>query len=141
MDIEVGSNLYRNSDGTIEIEGVPQISVALRKPGGPLLLNFVLFDENGRMIAKVLESSLSFNEARVFELSRTPTGLVLRHTDGGKVALQVDLKAGDRVVFSKGDFLTIKGHRLVIAPTEWRIDPQRASGQDNDVQGKAVSIG
>ena len=25
MDLEVGSNLYRNTDGTIEIEGVPQI--------------------------------------------------------------------------------------------------------------------
>ncbi len=28
MDIEIGSNLYRNSNGTIEIEGVPQIEVA-----------------------------------------------------------------------------------------------------------------
>jgi len=30
MDLEVGSNLYQNTDGTIEIEGVPQIQVALK---------------------------------------------------------------------------------------------------------------
>ena len=30
MDVEVGSNLYRNTDGMIEIEGVPQIQVALK---------------------------------------------------------------------------------------------------------------
>ena len=28
MDLEVGSNVYRNTDGTIEVEGVPLIQVA-----------------------------------------------------------------------------------------------------------------
>ena len=27
MDIQIGSHLYRNSNGTIEIEGVPQIDI------------------------------------------------------------------------------------------------------------------
>ena len=30
MDVDVGSNVYRNTDGMIEIEGVPQIEVALK---------------------------------------------------------------------------------------------------------------
>jgi hypothetical protein len=42
MDLEVGSNLYQNTDGTIEIEGVPQIQVAL-KPNA-LLVSFAVFD-------------------------------------------------------------------------------------------------
>ncbi len=140
MDIEVGSNLYRNSDGTIEIEGVPQMTVALRKPGGPLLISFVMFDEQGRVIAKIVDSSLAFNEKRAFDLSRTQTGLVMKQTEGGKIALQIDLKAGDRVAIPKGDFITIKGHRLEITPTEWRIGSKRSSGQETDVQGKSVSI-
>ena len=44
MDVEVGSNLYRNSDGTIEIEGVPQIQVTQHPSTGALLVNFALFD-------------------------------------------------------------------------------------------------
>ena len=36
MDVEVGSNLYRNTDGMIEIEGVPQIQVALKPIDGRL---------------------------------------------------------------------------------------------------------
>ena len=34
MDVEVGSNVYRNTDGMIEIEGVPQIEVALKPDHG-----------------------------------------------------------------------------------------------------------
>ncbi len=42
MDLEVGSNLYRNTDGTIEVEGVPLIQVAQHPSTGSILLNFAL---------------------------------------------------------------------------------------------------
>jgi hypothetical protein len=47
MDVEIGSNLFRNSDGVVEVEGLPQIEFVLRNSGGPLMVNFVVFDENG----------------------------------------------------------------------------------------------
>ena len=55
MDVEVGSNLYRNSDGTIEIEGVPQIAIALKPSTNTLLINFALFDHAGVMKAKLVD--------------------------------------------------------------------------------------
>ncbi len=64
MDLEIGSNLYRDTDGTVEIEGVPQLTMTLRKPEGPLLVHFVIFDEVGRVTAKVVDSSLAYNERR-----------------------------------------------------------------------------
>ena len=48
MDMEVGSNLYRNTDGMIEIEGVPQIQLHLKPATGALLVNFALFDAKGK---------------------------------------------------------------------------------------------
>ena len=59
MDLEIGSNLYRNTDGTVEVEGVPQMTVALRKPEGPLFVNFVLFDQVGRVLMKVVDSTMA----------------------------------------------------------------------------------
>ncbi len=53
MDMEVGSNLYRNTNGMIEIEGVPQIEVALKPITGALLVNFALFNEEGKVMAKL----------------------------------------------------------------------------------------
>ena len=37
MDVEVGSNLYRNSNGIIDIEGVPQFEVAIKSRRGRCL--------------------------------------------------------------------------------------------------------
>lgn len=141
MDVEVGSNLYRNSDGTIEIEGVPQIQVAQHPSTGALLINFALFDQTGRMLAKVVDSTMMFNERRAYDLTKTPKSVAIKETASGKVLLQFDLKAPNVVSFSKGEFHTVKGHLLQVSAKEWKIDKQQKSGLDQDVKGGAVLIG
>ena len=77
MDLEVGSDLFQNTDGTIEIEGVPQIQIALKPATNALLVNFAMFDENGKMIAKMVDSTLSFNERRAYEVSNAASRVTL----------------------------------------------------------------
>ena len=139
MDIEIGSNLFRNSDGTIDIEGTPQLEVS-RKPGGPLLVTFALFDGTGRMMAKVVDSNLTFNERRAYELSKSAAGVSLKHGETGTIVFSIDLKDVDRVVFNRGTFHTIKGHLLEVSPTDYRLDKRRVSGGDTDAKGGAVRI-
>jgi hypothetical protein len=141
MDVEVGSNVYRNSDGTIEIEGVPQIQVAQHPTSGALLINFALFDATGRMLAKVVDSTMMFNERRAYEVNKTPKSVTLKEAASGKVLLQMELKTPNVVSFSKGEFHTMKGHLLQVSAKEWKIDKQQKSGQDQDVKGGAVLIG
>jgi len=141
MDLEIGSNLYRNTDGTVEIEGVPQMTVVLKKPEGPVLLNFVMFDEVGRVIAKIVDSTMAFNERRAHELEKTQTCLVVKHSESGKVVFQAEVKQPGRVAISQGDFITIKGHRIEILPHEWRVEKTKMSGGDADMNGGAVLLG
>lgn len=141
MDIEIGSNLYRNSNGTIEIEGVPQIQVACHPSTGKLLVNFALFDSNGRMLAKVVDSTLMFNERRAYELTTTNNSMAMKEADSGKILLQFEVKASDVVSFSRGEFHTMKGRLFHVSPTEWKIEKQQKSGLLQDVKGGAVSIG
>ena len=79
MDLEVGSNLYQNTDGTIEIEGVPQIQVVV-KPNA-LLINFAVFDANGKMTAKLVDSTLMFNDRRAYEVTKAPSRVTLTHVE------------------------------------------------------------
>ncbi len=141
MDLEIGSNRYRNTDGTIEVEGVPQITLGLKKPGGPIQLGFAMFDEGGRLTAKVVDSTLAFNERREMELVKTPTSVALRKAQGGKVVLQVDLTGPDRLAIRKAEFITPKGHTMRVSEEEWRMDKQRMAKGDNDVKGGSVAIG
>jgi hypothetical protein len=141
MDIEVGSNLYRNTDGTIVIEGVPQIQVARHPSSGALLVNFALFDSTGRMLAKMVDSTLMFNDRRAYDVSKTAQSVAVREFASNKVLLQLDVKALDLVSLSKGEFHTMKGHMLQVSAKEWKIDKQVKSGQIIDAKGGAVSIG
>jgi hypothetical protein len=141
MDIEIGSNVYQNCDGTVEIENIPQIEVSLPKPDGPLRVNCVLYDEVSRLIVKVVDSTLAFNERRAHELSRTPTSLLIKNRETGKVVLQVELQDSGLVRITQGELLTVKGHLLQITPTEWRIEKRHASGKVQDLKGKSVAIG
>jgi hypothetical protein len=141
MDIEIGSHLYRNTDGTVEVEGVPQITLTLPKPGGPLLINFITYDETGRVIAKVVDSALQFNERRAHELTRTRTSLTLKNLETGKVVLRAELKEDGRVTLREGEFRTVRGHILQISPTEWRVEKKKMSGGQTDLEGKSAAIG
>jgi len=141
MDVEVGSNLYRNTDGMIEIEGIPQIQVTLKPNTGALLVNFALFDANGKVTAKLNDSTLMINEKRAYDVTQTPKSLLLTHLASGTVVLQIDLKAPDVVAFTKGEFHTIKGHVIQVSATEWKIDKLRASGINQDVKGGSVVLG
>ena len=141
MDVEVGSNLYRNTDGMIEIEGVPQIQLALKPTTGDLLVTFALFDAGGKVTAKLIESTLMINERRAYEVNMTPMSLRLTHSASGTVILQMDLTASGVVAFTIGEFHTIKGHVIQVSPAEWKIDKLRASGTTHDLKGRSVVLG
>lgn len=141
MDVEVGSNLYRNTDGTIEVEGIPQIQLAVKPTTGALLVNFALFDAGGKVTAKLNDSTLMINEKRAYEVSKTPKSLELTHLASGSIILKMELKAPDLVAFTKGAFHTVKGHLFEVSPTEWKIDKLRASGTTQDLNGGSVVLG
>lgn len=140
MDLQIGSTVYLNTDGTLVIEGVPQMMIGLKKAGGPLLVSFVGFDELGRVQVKVVDSVLALNERRAHELTRSATSLELKNTESGKVLFHLEIKDPDRVVFKQGEFLTMKTHLLQVSSTDWKLNRHQKSGGEVDQQGKSVEI-
>jgi hypothetical protein len=141
MDVEIGSNLYRNTNGMIAIEGVPQLEVAIKPLTGTLLVNFALFDGAGRMLAKMSDSTLMFNERRAYEVYKTAKSVVLKQIASGKIILQMEVRSPDVVAFTKGEFHTVKGHVIEVTPTEWKMDKLRTSGTKQDMQGQEIALG
>ena len=89
MDIQIGPHLYRNSNGVIDIEGVPQIEFVPHPSGGFPKVNFALFDAAGKMPAKLMNGTLSVNEGRAYVLERGEASLVMRHHESGKHILHM----------------------------------------------------
>ena len=140
MDIQIGPHLYRNSNGTIEVEGVPQIDIEPRRSGGFPKVNFALFETGGKMPAKLTDSTLAINEGQAYILERSPTSLVMRHQDSGKEILNMTLEENGRFVISQGEFYTLRGHTLTITPLEWTLEKTTVTKGETDVQGKAVPL-
>ena len=141
MDIQIGKHVYRNTDGTIEIEGALQIEIALRGTGTPPRLNFAIFDGNGKMPAKIMNNTFTINEGGAYSLSKSPDGIVITHPESGAEVLNLRVESENMVVISKGHFYTLKGHVISITPEEWTIEKTTVKEGETDMKGKAVSLG
>lgn len=142
MDIEIGTNVYRNTNGIIEVQGVPQMEISLKQGGdNPIRLSYAHFDSAGKMTAKVVDSSFAINERRALEIEKSPTELVLKNTETGDTVLHMELTAPDVIAIRKAEFMTIKGQKLEVTSEEWRVDKQRSARSTNDARGGAVAIG
>ena len=118
MDIQVGQHLYRNTDGTIEIEGALQMEISLRGGGAPPQLTFAIFDGAGKMPAKLQNSYFSINQGSAYSLTKSQSSLVITHPESGTEVLYLTVESENKVVISKGSFYTLKGHIMNITPTE-----------------------
>ena len=141
MDIKIGPHVFRNTDGTIEIEGVPQLELTQKQPGGPLQLDFAIFDSIGKMPGKVVNSSLAMNEQRAYRLEKEPTSLKVTKTETGEEVLVLDWKENTLVKIPKGQFYTLKGHFLRITPLELSVDKTTVKEGETDMKGKPATIG
>ncbi len=141
MDIQIGPHLYRNSNGIIDIEGVPQLECAPRPSGGFPNVNFALFDAAGKMPAKLTNNTLAINEGRAYTVERNASSLVMRHHESGKDVLRMALEQDGRLVISHGEFHTLKAHLLTITPSEWTLEKTTGQQGETDLKGQPVSLG
>ena len=140
MDIRIGPHWYRNTNGTIEIEGLPQIEFEFPDNGRPPRVNFAIFDAVGKMPGKLMNSSLAVNEEGAYTLIKDSSSLVLKKTDSGTEVLHVQFEDGKRIIISRGEFFTLKGHLLKITPLEWKVEKTTGKAGETDMKGKPAAI-
>jgi hypothetical protein len=122
MDVKVGPHWYRNSNGIVEIEGLPQIELQLRKTGGtPVRVNFAIFDKVGKLHAKIEANSMVINEQGAYDLQRLENGLILTKKDERKRVLAINVTGPNQVEIPEAEFYTLKGHLLKITLHEWWV--------------------
>lgn len=142
MDVKVGPHWYRNSNGIVEIEGLPQIELQLRNTGGtPVRVNFAIFDKIGKLHAKIEANSMVINQQGAYDLERSEKGLLLTHKGERKRVLAITVTGTNQVEIPEGEFYTLKGHLLKITPHEWSVEKTIKKAGETDMMGKAVAVG
>ena len=151
MELNIGSNIFRNTNGVLALQGREQIVLEMRPDQTQLLLTMDLYDKEGSQIAHLRRNSWAFNDKDRFQLSTSPVALSLfrdpvwlRLTDKetGDVVLEVNAVDKEKVQVLRGKFHTHKGKLVEITSHYCRmIGGSKQFCEVADVRGGAVAIG
>ena len=140
MELDIGSNIIRNTSGVLNVAGKKQIFVEFDKRGR-LLLTMDIYDSTGSHIAKMNRNAWVFNKKNRFSITTVPASLKLQDKQTGETVVEVNVIAKDKIRIHKGWFYTHRGHLLEITPSFWRIAGGiTMSGNIFDSCGGAVAI-
>lgn len=149
FEINLGSNILRNSNGVLTLQGREQLVIecALHQ----LLLTMDFFDETGQHTAHLRRNRWAFNTRERYILhTSSPTAAAL--TEGawlkvlerqtGTVVLELTSQADARVELVNGHFYTHRGELVEITPHVCRIGTSVALfGDIRECRGGSVRLG
>jgi len=140
MELNIGSNILRNTSGVLKVAGQEQIFLEVGE-NGQLLLTMDLYDETGKHIAKLRRNAWAFNEGERFAITTNPSDLTLRESKSGAIIVRARVLNPTHIEISEGRFFTHRGHLLEITPDYWRVAGGiTMSGNIFDGGGGAVAI-
>lgn len=141
MELDIGSNIIRNTSGVLDVAGKQQIFLEFDERDR-LLLTMDIYDSTGKHIAKLNRNAWVFNDKSRFAITTAPASLKLEDKKTGKTLVEVNIVAKDKIRIHNGRFYTHKGHLLEITPKFWRIaGGLTMRGNVFDSCGGAVAIG
>jgi hypothetical protein len=141
MELNIGSNIVRNSSGILDVGGKEQISLGIGKRDKQLLLSADFYDSDGNHIAKLKRNAWVFNQEERYEITTHPKSLKLIEKQTGQTVFEATVAGKDKIEIPWGKFFTHEGHLLEITPEFWRIGGVTMSGNIIDSTGGAVKIG
>ena len=141
MELNIGSNIIRNTTGVLNVQGKDQISLEVSDSDQQVLLTLDIYDSKRNHIAKLRRNAWVFNNKDRFQITTAPSSLKLLDRESGDVIVEINMLNKDRLQILNGKFFTHAGNLLEITPQYWRIMGITMSGNVIDSCGTAVRIG
>jgi hypothetical protein len=151
VELHIGSNVFRGTNGVIKLQGKEQIVLEVRSDPPALLLTMDFYDEHGQRIGHLRRNTLSVAGGSRFAVSmNTPpdatlddplTVTVSDRTTGNQV-IDVYLFQRRKIRVTTGNFYTHKGELVSISPHYCRIGAGLTIfGDVVESRGGAAAIG
>ncbi|MBM4120508.1 MAG: hypothetical protein ACKOBZ_01690 [Nitrospira sp.] len=151
MDVTIGSNSFRNTNGVLAIHGKEQVVIEFVPDADQLLLTMDLYSAAGRQVAHLRRNAWKFNLDERFVFNATAPSpslyggapwLKLVDQETGDVVLEASVTDSDKLQIVQGKFYTHKGQLLEITSHLCRIaGVTTLFGDVRDFRGGAIVIG
>src|SRR5438132_14055355 len=96
MDFDIGSNRYRNSSNSIEIDGMSHLLFEFNRRYSEMTLRGFVYDQKGNMVGKISESSLAMNIQGELEMRSVPSVVKVLCRGTEEDILEVSIKGNDQ---------------------------------------------
>jgi hypothetical protein len=151
LELHIGSNVFRATNGVIKLQGKEQIVLEVRQNPPALLLTMDFYDEHGQRIGHLRRNTLSVAGGSRFAVSTNtppdatlddPLTVTVSDRATGTEVIDVYLFQRRKIRVTTGNFHTHKGELVSISPHYCRIGSGLTIfGDVVESRGGAVAIG
>ena len=140
MDISIGSNRLRNTNGAIQADGHDLIQVKICD-NGDLLLSMDLFNPAGTKIAKLEHNTWTSNDQDRFEIKVDGDKALLLDKTLKGVILEIKKENQTEISILLAKFYLPDGMVSEVTPEHWHVGNKlELKNVDTDLHGGAIEI-
>ena len=141
MDIQLGTNTLRNTNGTFLAHGKVQLRIELVDEQEKLALTMGVFMPTGTEVATLKKNAWETNPNGRFLLTSTPEMLKLEDTTLKTTVLEVHKADNQTVNIPAAKFYTSKGTLSEVSAEWWRVgNKMELVGIDTDLEGGGIEL-
>ena len=141
MDILIGSNQLRNTNGTFVAQEQEFIKLELGENDEGLLLTMNLYNPAGTQVAKLERNSWVSNDQDRFELNAGPESVMLVDNTLKGVVILLKIEDHNRITIPQAKFYLPSGRVSEVTADGWQVgNTIELKGADIDLDGGVIEI-
>ena len=141
MDILIGSNQLRNTNGIFVAQEQEFIKLELGENDEGLLLTMNLYNPAGTQVAKLERNSWVSNDQDRFELNAGPESVMLVDNTLKGVVILLKIEDQNRITIPQAKFYLPSGRVSEVTADGWQVgNTIELKGTDIDLDGGVIEI-
>lgn len=141
MDIQLGTNTLRNTNGTFVAHGQEQLRIELSEDEPKLALTMAVFMPTGTEVATLKRNVWEANPGERFVLTSTPEMLKVEDSTLKTTVMEIYRTENQTVNIPSAKFYTSKGALSEVSPEWWRVgNKMELTGIDTDLEGGGIEL-
>ena len=141
MDIVIGSNVLRNTNGVVTAHGQQHLHVEIGEDNCEILLTMEMYMPTGTQVAKLERNVWTSNDGERFELTTESQSLKIVDNTLKNVVIELKAEKEKRLLMHQAKFYTSKGTLSEVSPEWWRVGNKlELNGIDMDLEGGAIAM-
>ena len=130
LELHVGSNVFRNTNGVVTLQGKEQVVLEMQLDPLALLLTMDFYDDQGTRVGHIRRNALSAHSAARFAIHvkagdeaapDNPPSITVVDQTTGRIVFEACLIQRRKIRITVGRFCTHKGEAVTISPHYCRI--------------------